>query len=84
MEKDEIRSTLKSLIEDSMPELSDVDLEKDIVKEYGINSVSIIKLIIDAENKFGVKFTDYELSLDGYATFGDMVEVIKEKLDSDN
>ena len=38
-------------------------------------------IIVEAEGKFGVKFTDYELALDDYPTFGDLAAVIKEKVD---
>ena len=83
MEKEEVRSELKALIEDILPELEGVDMEKTITTEYGINSVSIIRIIVAAEEKFGVKFTDYELSLDSYPTFGDLAAVIKDKLDKE-
>lgn len=81
MEKEQVKLELKALIEEIMPELGEVDSDKNIVSEYGINSVSIIRLIVAAEEKFGVKFTDYELSLESYDTFGDLAAVIKEKLD---
>ncbi len=81
MEKEEVRQSLASLIEEVMPELEAVDMEKDIVTEYGINSVSIIRLIVAAEEQFDIQFTDYELALDAYDTFGDLAAVIKDKLD---
>ena len=81
MEKEEVRAGLTELIEEEMPELEEIDMEKDIVSEYGINSVSIIKLIVVAEAKYDISFTDFELSLDEYSTFGDLAMTIKTKLD---
>lgn len=81
MEKEEVRAGLTELIEEEMPELEEIDMEKDIVSEYGINSVSIIKLIVAAEAKYDISFTDFELSLDEYSTFGDLAMTIKTKLD---
>ncbi|MBR1773379.1 MAG: acyl carrier protein [Eubacterium sp.] len=81
MEKEEVRQSLKALIDDVMPELGDVSMDAEITSEYGVNSVSIIRLIVAAEEKFGVKFTDYELSLEDYKTFEDLAAVIKAKLD---
>lgn len=81
MEKEQIRESLKSLIADVLPETGDINFDVDIEKEYGVNSISIIQLIIAAEDEFGISFSDYELALDGYGTFGDFVEVIKVKLD---
>ena len=83
MEKEEVRVELKALIGDTFPELEEVEMDKDITTEYRINSVSIIRLIVAAEVKFGVKFSDYELALDEYPTFGDLAAVIKEKLDKE-
>jgi acyl carrier protein len=82
MEKEEVRLALVELLSDVMPEIEDVSMDVDITTEYGINSVSIIRLIVAAEEKFDIKFTDYELSLDSYPTFGDLVATIKEKLDN--
>ncbi|SNU04545.1 Phosphopantetheine attachment site [Lachnospiraceae bacterium] len=81
MEKEEVRLALAALISDELPELGEIDMEKDIITEYGINSVSIIRLIVAAESKFGIQFTDYELSLEEYPTFGDLAAIIKNKLD---
>ena len=81
MEKETVEKELLELIGDVMPELEDVDLSKDFVTEYGVNSISIIRLIVAAEEKFQISFTDYELSLDGYGTFGDVAAVIFEKLE---
>ncbi|MBP3234259.1 MAG: acyl carrier protein [Eubacterium sp.] len=81
MEKEEVRIALATLINEEFSELGEIDMEKDIVTEYGINSVSIIRLIVSAEEKFGIQFSDYELSLEEYPTFGDLAAVIKDKLD---
>lgn len=81
MEKEKIEQELISLIGEVMPELTDVDLKKDMVTEYGVNSISIIRLIVAAEEKFEISFTDYELALDGYQCFGDVAALIEKKLD---
>ena len=81
MERETVDRELLELIGECMPELEDVDLSKDFISEYGVNSISIIRLIVAAEEKFEVSFTDYELSLDGYETFGDVAAVIFEKLE---
>ena len=82
MGKEEVRQSLTSLIEEVMPELEGIDMEKNIVSEYGINSVSIIRLIVAAEEEYDIQFTDYELALDSYDTFGDLAAVIQSKLDA--
>ena len=62
MEKEEVRASLTELIAEEMPELDEIDMEKNIISEYGINSVSIIRLIVAAEEKYEITFSDFELS----------------------
>ncbi len=81
MEKEQIEKELKELIGEVMPEIEDVDFNADIEQEYGVNSISIIKLIVAAENKFGVEFTDYELALDNYSTFRNFADLLSKKMD---
>jgi acyl carrier protein len=83
MEKEQVKKELAELISEVMPELGEIDLKKDIVSEYGINSVSIIRLIVSVESKFGVSFTDYELDLGAYRTFEQLADVVVKKLDEE-
>ncbi len=81
MEKEALEKEFISLVGEVMPELGEVDLSKNFITEYGVNSISIIRLIVAVEEKFEVSFTDYELSLDGYQSFSDVVTLIEKKLD---
>ena len=81
MEKEQVAKELAELISEVMPELGEIDLKKDIVNEYGINSVSIIRLIVAVESRFNISFTDYELELASYRTFEQLADVVAKKLD---
>ncbi len=82
MDREKINQELVSLIQAAMPEIDgDVSLSASIVSEYGVNSVSIIRLIVAIESKFGVSFSDYELDLAGYDSFSDLAAVIEKKLE---
>ncbi len=81
MDKEQVVAELTTLIGEIMPELGEVDMTKSITNEYGINSISIIRLIVAVEGKFKVAFTDYELDLGAYDTFGDLASVIAKKID---
>ena len=63
-----------------MPDIEDINMTSSIVDIYGVNSVSLIRLIVAAESKFDISFSDYELALSAYDTFGDIAAVIAEKL----
>lgn len=80
MEREEIEKQLLQVIEDVLPELGTVDLKKDIVSDYGINSISIIRIIVACEDSFEVAFTDYELALDDYRTFADLARLLEVKV----
>lgn len=80
MEKEQIVKKLEEVIHDVMPEIGDIDMKASITNEYGVNSVSLIRLIVATESKFDVSFTDYELALSSYDTFGDLATTVEEKL----
>ena len=82
MEKSEIKEKLLEIIEEEMPEVEadKIDMEASFTDEYGVDSVSLIKVIVDAEQTFDVKFDDKELALNKYSNFEDVVDLIEEKL----
>lgn len=82
MEKSEIKEKLLEIIEEEMPDIEadKLDMEASFEEEYGVDSVSLIKVIVDAEKTFSVKFDDRELALNKYENFEDVVDIIEKKL----
>ena len=80
MEKEQIVTKLTEVIHDVLPELGKLDMTAELTTEYGVNSVSLIRLLVAAESKFDISFTDYELALSDYDSFSDIAAVIAEKL----
>ena len=80
MEKEQIVKKLEEVIHDVMPEVDTIDMNVNMVETYGVNSVSLIRLLVAAESNFDISFTDYELALTDYDTFGDLAATIAEKL----
>ncbi|MCR5702872.1 MAG: acyl carrier protein [Lachnospiraceae bacterium] len=82
MEKSEIKEKLLEIVEEEMPdvEADKVDMGASFTDEYGVDSVSLIKVIVDAEKTFDVKFDDKELALNKYHSFEDVADIIEEKL----
>lgn len=80
MDKEQLTKKLEEVIIDVMPELDEIDMNASIINEYGINSVSLIRLIVAIESKFDVAFDDYELALNSYETFGDIAATIAAKI----
>ena len=80
MDRDQITKKLEEVILEEMPEIENVDFNASIVNQYGINSVSIIRIIVATEKRFDVEFNDYELDLSAYDTFADLVATVSEKI----
>ncbi len=82
MEKKEIKEKLLEIIEEELPtvEIDKLDTHAAFADEYGVDSVSLIKMIVDAEQTFDIKFDDRELALNKYASFDDVIDTIEEKL----
>ncbi|MBE5933328.1 MAG: acyl carrier protein [Lachnospiraceae bacterium] len=80
MDKDQITKKLEEVILEEMPEFDSVNMNASMVNEYGVNSVSLIRIIVAAEKKFDVEFDDYELDLSAYDTFADLVATVAGKI----
>lgn len=82
MEKSEIKDKLLEIIGEELPdvEADQVDTSASLADDYGVDSVSLIKMIVDAEQAFDVKFDDRELALNKYENFDDVIDTIEKKL----
>ena len=80
MEKEQIVTKLTEVIHDVLPELDEVDRLANMGNDEVVNCVALIRLLVAAESKFDISFTDYELALSDYDSFSDIAAVIAEKL----
>ena len=82
MERDEIRSILKDLIEETTgepcPELQD---GQDL-RAVGLDSVDLFSLVIETQARFGIKIATDELH--GVASVGDFITVVESKLGNES
>lgn len=78
MEMDQITAKLQEVINDVL-EIENASMTKNLT-DYGVNSVSLIRLIVATESKFDVAFTDYELALSSYDCFADIAKTVQDKL----
>lgn len=80
MDKDQITSKLEEVIRDVMPDVEDINMAASITENYGVNSVSLIRILVAAESKFDISFDDCELALSSYDTFADIAATVAEKI----
>ncbi|AUS78006.1 acyl carrier protein [Actinoalloteichus sp. AHMU CJ021] len=62
------------LVEVAGVEANDVDLDKSFVDDLDVDSLSMVEVAVQAEDKFGVKIPDDELA--NLKTVGDAVNYI--------
>lgn len=82
MDKEQIKGKLLEVVEDVIPELEQKDIQMDasLTDDYNVNSVSMIRMLVELEDKFGVQYEDNELAIYKYATFDDVVDSLEKKL----
>lgn len=82
MDKEQIKGKLLEVVEDVIPELEQTDIQMDasLTDDYNVNSVSMIRMLVELEDKFGVQYEDNELAIYKYATFDDVVDSLERKL----
>ncbi|HTI23894.1 acyl carrier protein [Kutzneria chonburiensis] len=75
MENEEIRAGLAEIVEEvAGVAVDDVTVEKSFVDDLDIDSLSMVEIAVQAEDKFGVKIPDDELA--NLKTVGDAVTYI--------
>lgn len=82
MDKEQIKGKLLEVVEDVMPEVDtgSINMEASLTEDYDVNSVSMIRMLVELEDKFGVEYDDNELAIYKYSTFEDVVDSIEKKL----
>ena len=82
MSTDETTTALAEIIEEVVGiEAADVTREKSFVDDLDIDSLSMVEIAVQTEDKFGVKIPDEDLA--GLRTVGDVVAYIQ-KLEEEN
>ncbi|MFC0437373.1 acyl carrier protein [Kutzneria buriramensis] len=75
MDNEEIRTGLAEIVEEvAGVAVDDVTVDKSFVDDLDIDSLSMVEIAVQAEDKFGVKIPDDELA--NLKTVGDAVNYI--------
>jgi len=56
------------------------DLDASLEKNYGINSIELIELIVALEEEFDLEFDDTELELENYESINTIVDTVMNHL----
>ena len=81
MEKDQIRTELKSIIDPYVTEkemLADLADSKELINDLKINSAHIVDIVLDIEEKYDIMIDDN--SINQMETVGKAIDIIQEKI----
>ena len=82
MDKETLKSKVLKVVSDVLPEIDvdNIDMSAELTKKYGINSVSVIQIIVALEQEFGILYEDSELALGLYYDMNDFVDSVAAKV----
>ena len=58
----------------------EINLEMDLLYDLGINSLEMVSLVLDIEDKLGIEFAESDLVMSDINTVGDLEGLIKRYL----
>ena len=82
MDKETLKSKVLKVVSDVLPEIDvdNIDMSAELTKKYGINSVSVIQIIVALEQEFGILYEDSEPALGLYYDMNDLVDSVAAKV----
>ncbi len=73
-----VREKLREIMQIENPE--QLSAEEDL-KEYGMDSLNAIELVVALEMEFGIEFSEEDLLVDNFCTIQKLVDTVNKYLD---
>lgn len=86
MKKNDLEKELKEIVvKNSKIDVSKTDIkaESDLVRDFAFNSLAIIALVVNIEEKFGIELDDDMLAGDLLSNYGKLESYLKERISND-
>ena len=82
MDKKILTAKVLEVFSNVLPEIDagNLDMTAPLTTAYGVNSVSIIQVIVGLENELNIEFDDSELALGLYYDMNDMIKAVEAKV----
>jgi len=77
-----IEDTLKQMLVDRMILKADpatIEEEKSLIEDYGVDSVSLLEMVVGIEEAFGIEVGDDDFSLDTFRSVASIAAVVRGK-----
>jgi acyl carrier protein len=85
MTEETVESRLKRMIVDRLfmqikPE--EIEDDKSLVNDYGVDSVSLFELVVGIEEEFGIRIGDDEFDIKNFLTVAALARFVRSKADA--
>lgn len=83
MDKKALEKKVLGIVSDVLQDIDmgKVNMSAELTTEYGVDSVSIIQIIVELEKAFNIEFADRELALGLYYDLNDVVAAVAAKIE---
>ena len=83
MDKNEIETTLKNMIVDRLfltvaPE--GIDTDASLIEEYGVDSVSLLELVVGLEEAFGILIEDSDFDVRNFSSVASLRKFVQARI----
>ncbi len=85
MTEERVEDRLKKMVVERLfmriaPE--EIDETRSLVDEYGVDSVSLLEMVVGIEEEFGVAIADEEFKLSLFETISSLADFVKSKMEA--
>lgn len=60
----------------------DIEEDKSLIDEYGVDSVSLLELVVGVEEEFGVQVDDDDFDVENFSTVSSLAQFVRDKMES--
>ena len=77
--EEELKNIIASCGDDV--DITRIDEQTDLVRDFNFDSINIIQLIVQIESKFNIEIDDENLLVEKISSYKNLIDIIMEKLD---
>lgn len=80
----EIFKTLGPILEPWLDDMTSLDERTDLLIDIGLDSVAILQMVLNIEDKFNITIKDSELDSGVFSKMSNLIDIIEDKVNEAN